>query len=221
MTTKRTTKKAPAEAGALRTLSGREIEAHASFGSAWGEGIIPRDETLAALARHGIGGDKAEAIINASWDHLGRYQMDANLIDKRLTPKEIVAQARMTAQIAHELNRRMRHMEPNIKAMASWEARRAWGERMVSLDFQDDLIRLEVLMKWVANYVDKRARKTVTKRTGPRNRLLAEIVSVVKLAWPDATKERTMEVAADLLRCWGVQAPSNERDQRRAANRGK
>ena len=219
MAEKRPTKKAPAKAGALRRLTEREVDAHKSMGSSWGEGVVPREKTLASLASNGITGEAAESIIDGSWDHLGRYAMDANVLDKRLTPSEIVGQALMTAEMAKELERRIRYMEPNIKGMAIGKAHSAWGERIVSSEFQTDLVRLQALMKWVADDVDRRARKTVTKRTGPRNRLLKEIVEVVGQSCPGLTKEKAREVAADLLRCWGVQAPAAERKLRSAIAR--
>ena len=221
MTDKPKTKKVPAKAGALRRLSDREVEAHKATGSAWGEGIVPRDKTIAMLAGHGVGVEAAETIIAASWDHLGRYRMDANLIDKRLTPTEIVEQARMTAEIAKELERRIRYMEPNIKGMAHGEAHRAWGERMLSPEFQTDLTRLQVLMGNVAGTVDAHARKTVTKRTGPRNRLLGHVADAITESCPEKTQSESRAIAADLLRCWGIQTPADDREQRRAAKRGK
>lgn len=214
-------KKAPAKAGALRRLTEKEIAAHEATGGGWGPGIVPRDSTLATLAHHGITGATAETIIDGGWDHLGRYGMDANLIDKRLTPTEIIAQARMTAEIARELEQRLRYMEPNIHGLAWGKAFNLWGERLLSPEFRTDLTRLHVLMDWVAKEVDTRARKTVTKRTGPRNRLLAEITEVVSAAMPNTTKEMAREVAADLLRCWGVQAPAADRKLRSAIARTK
>lgn len=219
MTTRRTTTKAPAKAGALRRLSDKEIAAHDATGGAWGVGIVPRDVTLSALARHGIDGAAAEAIIEGSWDHLGRYRMDSNLIHKRLAPTEIASQARMTAEIARELEKRIRYMEPNIRGMVLGKAYGAWGERILTADFNTELTRLYVLMDWVAKEVEARARRTVTPRTGPRNRLLAETVQVVTDAVPGTKKERAREIAAELLRAWGVQAPSADRKLRSAVAR--
>lgn len=213
--------KKPAKTAPLRRLTEREIEAHKSMGGIWGEGCVPRPETLRVLAAHGIEGEQAERVIEGSWDHLGRYGMDANVIDKRLTPTEIVEQARMTAAVAAELERRIRYMEPNIRGMAHGKSFAAWGERMLSPEFQTDLTRLRVLMEWVAGEVDRRARKTVTKRTGPRNRLLAEVSAVVCASCDGTSKERGREIAADLLRCWGVQAPAADRKLRAAVARTK
>ena len=207
--------------GPLRRLSDREVAAHDATGSIWGVGVVPREKTIAALAAHDVGSEAAEAIIEATWDHLGRYKMDANLIDKRLTPTEIVEQARMTADIAEELERRIRYMEPNIEGMAHGMAYRAWGERMLSQEFQTDLTRLRVLMAAVAKDVEAHARKTVTKRTGPRNRLLGHVADAVSESCPSKTRAEARAIAADLLRCWGIQAPADDREQRRAAKRGK
>ncbi len=147
--------------------------------------------------------------------------MDANMIDKRLTPTEIVAQARMTGEIALELQQRLRYMEPNIRGLAHGKAYSTWGEGMLSPEFETELTRLGVLMRWVANEVDARASKTVSKRTGPRDRLLRDVVDAVANKAPNASKERVREVAADLLRCWGVQAPSADGKLRSAIARTK
>ena len=221
MTTKRTTKKALTSVGALRRLTDREIDAHKSMGGIWGEGVVPREKTLETLAAHGIEGDQAELIIDGSWDHLGRFGMEANVIIKRLAPREIVDQALMTAEIAKELERRLTYMEPNIKGLATGKALSTWGGRIVSDQFQTDLARIRALMKWVAADVGARARKTVTKRTGPRNRLLTEIASVIEQACRPTTKDKAREVAADLLRCWGVQTPAAERKVRSVIARTK
>lgn len=207
--------------GPLRRLSDREVAAHDATGSIRGVGIVPRDKTIATLAAHDVGSEAAEAIIEAVWNHLGRYKMDANWIDKRLTPTEIVEQALMTAEIAKELERRIRYMEPNIMAMAHGKAIAAWGERVLSPEFQTDLTRLQVLMEAVANEVDTHARKTVTKRTGPRDELLGHVADAVSESCPSKTRAEALAIAADLLRCWGIQAPADDREQRRAAKRGK
>ena len=58
-------------------------------------------------------GEVALALLGGLIDHVGRYQVANAWLAARLTPTEIVAQARMTADIAADLADRIRYVEPN------------------------------------------------------------------------------------------------------------
>lgn len=204
----------------LRRLTDREKEAHDATGACWGPGIIPATATEAVLTKNEIAKDRFQTIMDELIDPVGRYYMDANFIEKRLTPTQIVEQGRMTAAIAQELIQRIQYMEPNLRAYAAEKSFTAWGESMLPESGIQFLTRLAALMNITATELDAKARKTVTKRTGPRDKLLADAAAVIS-RHSGLGKLRAREVAADLLRAWKVQAPSDERKLRRAVNRTK
>lgn len=218
MTPKRKTRKAPAKAGALRRLSDREKDAHAATNSAWGPGLIPRDDTLAVLKAYGIKGAEAEAIIVNAVDPFGRYRMDENYRQKRLNRVELIKQAEDTAAIALELYNRVLNMDPNIRAWAVSDSLRAWDDSAFPESGQNYLVRLHALMRAAAGHARGLPSK-VPGRTRHRDKLLAEVSDSVLDASPGLTKTRAREIAGALLDCWGVESPTDGSKVRKAIKR--
>lgn len=96
---------------AERALEWQEIKPEK--GHWWGEGTVRYDTAKTTLKRHRVPGEVALALLGGLIDHVGRYQVANAWLAARLTPTEIVAQARMTADIAADLADRIRYMEPN------------------------------------------------------------------------------------------------------------
>lgn len=204
----------------ITKLSRRDIEAHEATGSAWGPGIIPRDETLAVLRPYGITGDAAEAIITDSIDPLGRYRMDENFREKRLSRAEMIKQAEGTAEAAMELYRRVLHMDPYIRAWCDSDSFRAWDDIAFPESGKQYLIRMHALMKAAAAKARSLPSK-VPSRTGHRNRLLAETTESVGNRSGEMSKARAREIAGALLQCWGVESPTDASKARKAIKRAK
>ena len=201
-------------------LSRRDIEAHKATGSTWGPGIVPRDESLALLKGYGITGAAAEAIIADSIDPLGRYRMDENFRDKRLSRSELIKQAEGTAAVALELYNRVLNMDPYIRAWCVSDSYRAWSEVAFPESGQDYLVRMHALMNAAAAKARSLPSK-VPSRTGHRNRLLAEAAESVRGRCDGMTKTRAREIAGALLECWGVESPADASKARKAIKRAK
>lgn len=219
MPAKRTTTKFPAKAGArtnkqrITKLTRREIAAHEATGGWWGPGTVPRDATLHVLNTHGIVGDDAESLIAACVDPLGRFLMDDNFRQKRLTPAEMVKQARDTAAVAEELGKRIRNMDPHIRAHVVGKAYATWRDLAFPESLEPTLTKLQVVCQFVAKELDKIPSK-VPKRTGARNVLLADVICI--LAPHVATKVKQRKVACELLTAWGVDTPVTDHKVRKA-----
>lgn len=199
----------------ITKITRREVEAHEATGYVWGAGIVPRDETLRALGVYGISGEIAEAIINDAVDAMGHFRMDENYREKRLTPAEMAKQARETAAVAAELEKRIRCMDALVRAHVVEMAFSAWGDMAFPESMQSPLTRLQGLMGHVAAKFDKFPAK-VPKRTGPRNTLLAQVVGIIKQHVPNITKAKQREIAAQLLTTWGAPPPANDFKIRKA-----
>lgn len=222
MATKKKVEKAPARTAGARPnkqritkITRREIDAHEATGGVWGPGIVPRDETLRVLSTYGIVGEIAEAIIDDSVDPLGRFRMDENYRKKRLTPAEMARQARDTSAVAEELEKRIRNMDPHIRAYAVGKAYTAWGEAAFPESLEPPLTRLAVLLKLVAAMIDTFPSK-VPKRTGPRDELLSEVVGILGRRVTKVSKAVQRQIAVDLVSVWGAPVPASDYKIRKA-----
>lgn len=221
MATKLKPRKRPAKAGPLRRLTAKERAAKDAMGVNYGPGIIPKPETLAVLKPYNIKSEAGGALIEACWEALGVYRIENGMLTDRLTPTELVEQARMTAAIAEELHQRMEFMAPEVSGIADPEATKVWGDRIFSESFKTDLIRLQVVLRGVAHDIDSTFDKTVTKRTAPRDRLLAHVdVKLAEIA-PQLDDVRRRILGGNLLDCWGVPVPDDADELLKAIKRGK
>jgi hypothetical protein len=213
-------KQRTAPKGPLRRLSARERAAHDSTGFVWGSGGVPRDATLRTLRAYGIRGDAAEGVLAAAVRPLGHFRMEEAARSARLSRLELVQQAHDTAAMAEALRERVACMDPVISAWVVEAGVRGWGDHSFPESGLQYLERLAAAMQSAAAQARALPSK-VPGRTEHRNQLLATTVDVVRECCPGTTKTRAREVAVALLECWGVDAPTDQSRQRRAAKRAK
>ncbi|QIK81750.1 hypothetical protein G7069_09180 [Lysobacter sp. HDW10] len=221
MATKRTMKPSAEKSAPLRRLSAKEKGAHDATGYWWGEGTVRYDTAKTTLKRHRVPGEVALALLGGLIDHVGRYQMANAWLAARLTPTEIVAQARMTADIAADLADRIRYMEPNLAAHVSALGNRATKDVAFAESGLEYLTRVQVYCMVAAQEIERMARKTVTNRTFHRDRLLAEVDAAISKQLPEMQTLKRCELAADLMACWGIEVSQDVGELRKQIKRGK
>lgn len=203
----------------ITKMSRREVASHAALSSMWGQGVLPRARTIAALKDYSITGAEAEAIVRELVDPLGRFLSDERIRITQLSRAEIIAQALETVAVAAELERRIEKMDANLHAVAAAKAHETWDELGFTELGLPWLRHLQVLLKGCVDEFRDVPSK-VPRRTGPRNRLLAAVVGVIGAADRSMGKARCREVASRLLAEWGIASPESDVMARRAAKRG-